>query len=89
MTCDPRWAETTLSRLRDLDDWRERLRRLETPGGGGYGAAHERVPEKVAEDVRLGYVSAAAAAADYGVVVAADGTLDRAATTARRARDQT
>ncbi|MEC8676840.1 MAG: hydantoinase B/oxoprolinase family protein [Pseudomonadota bacterium] len=63
--------------------------RLETPGGGGYGAAHERVPEKVAEDVRLGYVSAAAAAADYGVVVAADGTLDRAATTARRARDQT
>ena len=63
--------------------------RLETPGGGGYGAAHERVPEKVAEDVRLGYVSAAAAAADYGVVVAADGTLDRATTTARRARDQT
>ena len=63
--------------------------RLETPGGGGYGAACERVPEKVAEDVRLGYVSAAAAAADYGVVVAADGTLDRAATAARRARNET
>ncbi|MED5519100.1 MAG: hydantoinase B/oxoprolinase family protein, partial [Pseudomonadota bacterium] len=63
--------------------------RLETPGGGGYGRARERLPEKVAEDVRLGYVSTAAAAADYGVVVDADGTLDPAATAARRAGDGT
>ena len=63
--------------------------RLETPGGGGYGQARARLPEKVAEDVRLGYVSAAAAAADYGVVVDADGTLDPAATAARRAGDGT
>ena len=29
--------------------------RLETPGGGGYGDAHERDPKAVARDVRLGY----------------------------------
>ena len=27
-TCDPRWAEVAHARLRDLDDWRERRRRL-------------------------------------------------------------
>jgi len=26
--CDPRWAEAALSRLRELDDWNERRRRL-------------------------------------------------------------
>jgi N-methylhydantoinase B len=35
------------------------------PGGGGHGAAAERDPEAVKRDVRLGYVSAAAAARDY------------------------
>lgn len=58
--------------------------RLETPGGGGYGQALDREPERVAEDVRLGYVSVAAAKADYAVIVAADGTLDQAATAACR-----
>ena len=33
--------------------------RLETPGGGGYGAPEERDREQIARDVRLGYVSAA------------------------------
>jgi N-methylhydantoinase B len=40
--------------------------RLETPGGGGYGDPRERAPEAVRRDVRLGYVSADAARADYG-----------------------
>ena len=41
--------------------------RIESPGGGGYGAVAERDPAKVAEDLRLGYVTAAGAARDYGV----------------------
>ncbi len=38
-------------------------------GGGGFGAPKEREPERVASDVRQGYVSHAAAAETYGVVV--------------------
>ena len=54
-------------------------------GGGGFGAAYERDAGRVAEDVRQGYVSVAAAAESYGVVLDA-GTLevDRAATDQRR-----
>lgn len=37
LTCDPRWAETALSRLRDLDDWRERRRRLEKDSQAALG----------------------------------------------------
>ncbi len=40
---------------------------IESPGGGGYGAVAERDPAKVAEDVRLGYVTPEGAARDYGV----------------------
>lgn len=40
--------------------------RLETPGGGGYGDARKRSPEAIAEDIRLGYITPAAAAKDYG-----------------------
>jgi N-methylhydantoinase B len=41
----------------------------DTGGGGGYGDPLERAPERVARDVRNGFVSAEAAARDYGVVV--------------------
>lgn len=58
---------------------------LETPGGGGYGAPTEREPSRVAEDVRLGYVSATSARDRYRVVVAEDGTLDEQATSELRA----
>ncbi len=54
--------------------------RLETPGGGGYGDACARDPEKVASDIRLGYVSRERAAPDYHVALQADGTVDTAAT---------
>ena len=39
---------------------------LELPGGGGFGDPRERDPEAVAEDVREGLVSRAAARRDYG-----------------------
>ena len=58
--------------------------RLETPGGGGYGCAGERDPAAVAEDVRLGYVTASAAKTEYGVVVDDEGQLDGKATEALR-----
>ena len=58
---------------------------MEMPGGGGYGHPFERDPERVRDDVRNELVSPEAAARDYGVVLAADGSVDRAATEVRRA----
>ncbi|WP_428486014.1 hydantoinase B/oxoprolinase family protein [Rhodopila sp.] len=40
---------------------------IEMPGGGGMGPAAERDPVAVQRDVRLGYLSAAAAKREYGV----------------------
>jgi N-methylhydantoinase B len=60
--------------------------RLDTPGGGGYGDALARDPERVLDDMREGYVSAESAGRDYGVVPSADGrSVDQAATARRRA----
>ncbi len=42
--------------------------RIESPGGGGYGDPAARAADAVAEDVRLGYVSAEGAVRDYGAV---------------------
>lgn len=42
---------------------------IETGGGGGFYPAVERPADRVLDDVRSGYVSAAAAARDYGVVI--------------------
>jgi N-methylhydantoinase B len=53
-------------------------------GAGGYGDPLERDPERVARDVRLGYVGRAGAAERYGVIVADDGSVDTAATTETR-----
>jgi N-methylhydantoinase B len=54
-------------------------------GGGGYGSAHRRPLERVAHDLRNGFVSLDAAQELYGVVCAADSLdLDEAATAARR-----
>ncbi|MEI8146914.1 MAG: hydantoinase B/oxoprolinase family protein, partial [Alphaproteobacteria bacterium] len=58
--------------------------RLETPGGGGFGPAHDRAPTKVARDVREGLVSVERARDVYGVVVSARGEVDEAATLAAR-----
>ena len=58
--------------------------RLETPGGGGHGDPLDRNVESVARDVRLGYISRAAARDHYGVALNDDGAPDTAATTALR-----
>jgi N-methylhydantoinase B len=57
---------------------------IHSPGGGGRGCPLEREPVRVLLDVQRGYVSAAAAERDYGVVIR-DGRVDEAATAALRA----
>src|SRR4051794_23701400 len=59
--------------------------RLETPGGGGFGDACARDPDRVARDVRFGYISRGAAANDYKVVLKPDGSVDADATARVRA----
>ena len=54
--------------------------RLETPGGGGFGNPLARRSDRVASDVRLGYVSAGEARLHYGVVLDAKGGPDAVAT---------
>src|SRR3984893_4808279 len=63
--------------------------RLDTPGGGGYGNALRRDPERVLADVREGAVSGEAPERDYGAVVterAASWAVDEARTRQRRSR---
>ena len=59
--------------------------RAELAGGGGWGDGFTRAPERVLQDVRDEKVSLASAARDYGVVIAADGSLDMAGTDRLRA----
>lgn len=54
-------------------------------GGGGYGAPLERDPERVADDVRRGFVSERAAADVYGVALEQGDTVDWARTRELRA----
>ncbi len=54
--------------------------RLETPGGGGWGNPGQRVPEKVARDVRQGFVTTKEALTTYRVAIRSDGSLDTVAT---------
>jgi N-methylhydantoinase B len=54
---------------------------IRSGGGGGFGDPKLRSAERVADDVAEGYISAEAAAADYGVVVdSTTGKIDHAAT---------
>ena len=59
---------------------------VRSAGGGGYGDPLQRDPERVALDVREGYVSAEAARLIYGVVIGADGRIELAATQEARER---
>jgi N-methylhydantoinase B len=59
---------------------------VRSAGGGGYGDPLERDPERVALDVREGYVSAEAARLLYGVLVGAGGRVDLASTQDLRER---
>lgn len=58
--------------------------RMALPGGGGYGNALEREPDRVARDVALGYVTRDAALGDYGVVLGEDLAVDATATQRER-----
>ena len=51
----------------------------------GGGDPFERDPQRMRDDVRNELISVEAAARDYGVVLAADGSVERSATEARRA----
>ena len=79
-TCPPpAWPRScTASRSPPTPSWKAR--------GGGYGDPLERAPEAVQEDAAQGTVSAAHARDAYGVVLAADGRVDPAATTVLRER---
>lgn len=55
------------------------------PCGGGYGDPFKRDPKSVADDVLDGLLDSEAARRDYGVVIAANGEVDTAATDALRA----
>jgi len=58
--------------------------RLETPGGGGFGDPMTRDPVRVGRDVKLGYITKAAAGDDYGVVIDENGAVDIAASAVLR-----
>lgn len=66
---------------------RGRRVRLETPGGGGYGDPFARDPQRVADDVRRGFVSREQALSDYGVVITEAGEVDHGATRRMRNRE--
>ena len=57
-----------------------------TGGGGGFGDPFARPAEAVAADVADEYITAEQARADYGVVIASDGSVDQTATDALRNR---
>ncbi len=50
---------------------------IETGGGGGYGPPQARTLDRIQRDLHAGYISAEAAARDYGVTVGADGKARR------------
>jgi N-methylhydantoinase B len=56
-----------VSKVTDVKIRRGQKVRLETPGGGGFGAPSDRDPARIARDVRLGYVTPESAARDYKV----------------------
>ena len=59
-------APPLASKMRGITLKQGQAVRLETPGGGGYGAADKRAPVDVSRDVARGLVSAAEADKIYG-----------------------
>ncbi len=73
-------AKVLVARIKSGDAFR-----LRSGGGGGYGSPLERPVSAVQSDVRQGYVSVAAAAEYYGVVIDPETfEIDEAATAALR-----
>ena len=52
---------------------------VETGGGGGYGPPERRALDLIQRDLDAGYISAEAAARDYGIVIGEDGKVRRGA----------
>jgi N-methylhydantoinase B len=75
-----------VTKIADVKVRRGQKVRLETPGGGGFGDPATRELERVARDVRLGYVSREAARRDYKVALSDDGSVNSDATTKARSR---
>jgi N-methylhydantoinase B len=67
-----------VSKVTDVKIRRGQKVRLETPGGGGFGDPRQRDPERIARDVRFGYVTPEAAERDYGVTIGVDDGVARA-----------
>jgi N-methylhydantoinase B len=67
-----------VSKVTDVKIRRGQKVRLETPGGGGFGDPRQRDPERIARDVRFGYVTREAAQRDYGFTIGADDGVARA-----------
>src|SRR5205823_8671041 len=79
--------ERTVDALADAEPVRAgEVIRIRTTGGGGWGDPLDRPYEEVERDVRWGKVSPAGARDDYGVALAADGSIDPAASAALRAQ---
>jgi 5-oxoprolinase (ATP-hydrolysing)/N-methylhydantoinase A len=53
-------------------------------GGSGFGSPYERPLAAIARDLAEGYITAEAAARDYGVVIRGDGSIDMAQSEKRR-----
>ena len=77
-------GERKLGKIHELHVQKGDTLTLSLPGGGGYGDPFLRDPALVLQDVRLGFVSAAAASAMYGVAIDG-GAVDAAATATLRA----
>jgi N-methylhydantoinase B len=73
-----------LSKDQDIRLHEGDLIEVSTPGGGGFGNPFRRAPEAVARDVGKGYYTRQQAETWFGVVVTADGGVDRTATDALR-----
>ena len=91
VTVDPEEEKRKLSGLVDgAPVPKGRIVQIETTGGGGWGDALTREPERVLLDVVQGKVSPKSAREDYGVALTRDGStfgfaLEAAATEALRA----
>ena len=60
--------------------------RMETSGGGGYGDPLARAPDRVRDDVALGYLDRDQARERYGVIIGDGGDVDASGTEEQRAR---
>ena len=73
-----------VSKVTDVHIGKGKRIRLESPGGGGYGDPRRRDPDRVARDVRFGYISRETALAEYGVDIDDTGHVNQAGTSAAR-----